>query len=51
MFMSPSFPENSGVTLFFEHSPSWTSEIDYFEIFSRRREFSFEYINPYVILY
>ena len=31
MFMSPIFPENSGVTLLFEYSPSRASEIDYFE--------------------
>ena len=36
MFMNP--PESNGVTLLFEHSPSWASEIDYFEIFSRPRE-------------
>ena len=36
MFMNP--PENSGVTLLFEHSPSQVSEIDYFEIFSRPLE-------------
>ena len=36
MFMNP--PENSGVTLLFEHSPSRASEIDYFEIFSRPLE-------------
>ena len=28
----------SGVTLLFEHSPSRTSEIEHFEIFSRLRE-------------
>ena len=32
--MNPIFPENSGVTLLFEHSLSRASEIDYFEIFS-----------------
>ena len=36
MFINP--PENSDVTLLFENSPSWASEIDYFEIFSRLRE-------------
>ena len=35
MFMNPSFPENSGATLVFEHSPSRASEIDNFETFSR----------------
>ena len=34
LFMNPIFPENSGVTLLFEHSLSRASEIDYFEIFS-----------------
>ena len=38
LFMNPIFPENSGVTLLFEHSPSRATEIDYFEIFSRLRE-------------
>ena len=38
MFVNPIFPENSSVTLHFEHSPSWASEIGYFEIFSRLRE-------------
>ena len=33
--MNPSFPENSGVTLVFEHAPSRASEIDNFETFSR----------------
>ena len=28
----------SGVTLLSEHSPSWVSEIDYFDIFSHPRE-------------
>ena len=28
----------SGVTLLFEHLPSWASEIEHFEIFSRPRE-------------
>ena len=28
----------SGVTLLFEHSPSWVSEIEYFEIFSCPQE-------------
>ena len=36
--MNPIFPENSGVTLFFENSPSWASEKDYFEIFGRLQE-------------
>ena len=36
MFMNP--PENSGVTVLFEHLPSRASEIDYFEIFSRLLE-------------
>ena len=38
MFMNPIFPENGGVTLLFQHSPSRFSEIYYiyyFEIFSR----------------
>ena len=38
MFINPIFPENSGVTLLFEHSPSRAGEIDYFEIFSHPRE-------------
>ena len=28
----------SGLTLLFEHSPSWASEIEHFEIFSRPQE-------------
>ena len=36
--MNPSVPENSGVYLLFEHSPSQASEIDYFEIFSRLKK-------------
>ena len=35
MFMNPTFRENSGVKLLFEHSPSQAGEIDYFEIFRR----------------
>ena len=31
LFMHPIFPENRGVTLLFEYSPSRASEIDYFE--------------------
>ena len=38
MFMNPIFPENSGVTLLFEHLPSQASEIDYFENFSNLQE-------------
>ena len=30
--------KGSGVTLLFEHSPSWASEIEHFEIFSCPRE-------------
>ena len=37
-FMNPIFPENSGLTLLFEHSPSRASEIDFFDIFSRPQE-------------
>ena len=29
---------SSSVTLLFEHSPSWASEIEHFEIFSRPQE-------------
>ena len=29
---------SSGVTIFFEDLPSWASEIEHFEIFSRPRE-------------
>ena len=39
--MNHIFPENSGVTLLFEHSPSQASEIDYTKIFSRPRENQF----------
>ena len=38
MFMNPIFPENSGVTLLFEHLRSQASEIEYFEIFSHPQE-------------
>ena len=38
MFMNTIFPENIGVTLLIEHSPSWASEIDYLEIFSWPQE-------------
>ena len=38
MFMNPIFPENIGVTLLIEHSPSWASEIDYLENFSRENQ-------------
>ena len=34
--MNPIFPENSGVTLLFEHLPSQASEIDYFEFLVAR---------------
>ena len=32
------FMQASGVTLLFEHSPSWVSEIERFEIFSYPQE-------------
>ena len=36
--MDPIFTKNRGVTLLFEHSPSQTSEIDYFVVLVTREK-------------
>ena len=38
MFTYPIYPEDSGVTLLFEHPPSRASEINCFETFSHSQE-------------